>query len=647
MTRPASGGLADARRPAAHFCVAMALAAVACALLPIASVNTIVVGGQEAEPPVRVGPTVLVSGSLSRVFHDEVILAAHPADATRLIACSIIDPAPGSTDAWTKTTAYLSSDGGRHWTHGVTSELDTGDPDCGFAPDGSAYLLALAARRPWDRLGTPTLELHRSPDGGRTWSAPRLMAGGDRPWLVIDRTSSVRPTPVYVTYHTAMRMLRPHGRPAPMGLFLQRSTDGGISWTAPAIRLGEVDRAETAGVTPERAVVLADGTVVILYLSPRDFPGPLPSRPALVAKGLAQYVTTSSDEGRSLSDGVHIADYAMLHGPAGAPGGFAALAVDPGSAAFKDRLYAAWGDARTGRSEIYLSYSSDRGASWSPPRVVSDDSPWAPPAVGPDNHMPTLAVNHAGVVGLTWYDRRDSPDNTGFVPRFRASLDGGDTWLPSVRLTDAANGFEQGEAVRLWSFFTRGSAPGAPHRLAFWRHWWVINGHTAGLAADVHGAFHALWVDNRTGINQMYTARVEVAGAAVRHGSADLAAHADVTAFVGVELNGAAYDPAEHAITARMKIRNTSNRTLAGPLIVRTLSVTSELGTATLENADRGTGEGSSWTFDTPAGGLVPAAATAERVLRLRLSPTRRVKEGNDVKLALAMIEVRILSPAR
>jgi len=37
-------------------------------------------------------------------------------------------------------------------------------------------------------------------------------------------------------------------------------------------------------------------------------------------------------------------------------------------------------------------------------------------------------------------------------------------------------------------------------------------GHTAGLAADANGIFHPLWIDGRTGINQVFTADVTVTG---------------------------------------------------------------------------------------------------------------------------------------
>jgi hypothetical protein len=69
-------------------------------------------------------------------------------------------------------------------------------------------------------------------------------------------------------------------------------------------------------------------------------------------------VLTSGDGGESLTTAVKVADYYLLWPPTAA-GVVPTIAADPGSAAFKDRLYATWPDVRSGRSEILLSYSAD------------------------------------------------------------------------------------------------------------------------------------------------------------------------------------------------------------------------------------------------------------------------------------------------
>ena len=116
--------------------------------------------------------------------------------------------------------------------------------------------------------------------------------------------------------------------------------------------------------------------------------------------------------------------------------------------------------------------------------VVSDDDAGIAPNPRANHFMPAIAVNRRGIVGITWYDRRDNPDNFGYWVRFRASMDGGATWLPSTRISPEAH--KASEDTRKNS------------------------GDTAGLAADAGGDFHPVWVDNQTGIPQMWTATVHV-----------------------------------------------------------------------------------------------------------------------------------------
>jgi len=66
----------------------------------------------------------------------------------------------------------------------------------------------------------------------------------------------------------------------------------------------------------------------------------------------------------------------------------------------------------------------------------------------------------------------------------------GNTWRPSVRVTELIVGTDPEIA----------STPDLET--------WV--GDTAGLAVHASGAVHALWIDNQTGIRQVFTARVAI-----------------------------------------------------------------------------------------------------------------------------------------
>jgi hypothetical protein len=160
------------------------------------------------------------------------------------------------------------------------------------------------------------------------------------------------------------------------------------------------------------------------------------------------------------------------------------LAIDRSRGPLRDHLYAVWPDARyEHRTQILFSSSADHGRTWTDPVVLGNDTDHdANPR--PNNFMPTIAVNKRGVVGVAWYDRRDSPDNLGYNVRFAASLDGGATWLPSVRVSSAPH------------------VPDDDPR--------KNSGDTAGLTADADGVFHPVWIDNRTHVPQMWTTTVKV-----------------------------------------------------------------------------------------------------------------------------------------
>src|SRR5262249_56844730 len=76
---------------------------------------------------------------------------------------------------------------------------------------------------------------------------------------------------------------------------------------------------------------------------------------------------------------------------------------------------------------------------------------------GPDNMTPTVAVNKDGVVCVNWYDRREFNDDLGWNIRLRCSLDGGDTWSPSTKVTDQPTVFG---ATETWNASGRGGAGG-------------------------------------------------------------------------------------------------------------------------------------------------------------------------------------------
>ncbi len=325
----------------------------------------------------------------------------------------------------------------------------------------------------------------------------------------------------------------------------------------------------------------------------------------------------------------------------------AIMAVDSSSGPFKDRIYVEWPDVGSGRSQIMLSYSSDQGKTWSKPRVIDDNRAWANNPSGPDDIHGQVAVNQQGVVGVSWYDRRDNPDNLGWTVRFRASFDGGETFTPSVKVSEVPYLIEKTDPMplsvigRRWKDSNESALVGV-HSFNF------SGGHTAGLAASAEGSFHPLWVGNSTGVPQLWTASVTVNGTAQKNGSAELAKLTDVSGKVKMYFTNRRLFRSSGIVEADVEIENLSEDTLHGPLKLRVLDLNSRLGVAEFINADEG-GKGEGAVFDVTSllegGQLKPHATTKPKRIRIQMTELDRIRPIEPVAVfGLADFSSRVLA---
>jgi hypothetical protein len=396
------------------------------------------------------GPNVLVSSAESerRVSHIEVVAAADLQDPNRLLAASMSE---------TGCRAYLSEDAGRTWTVAVKpTEKNAFDPVVGFGPGGSAYFGYLSP----GKSGLISL-FFRSADQGKHWDKPvdvdaKAAATMDREYLAVDGTKGKNAGRVYWSTSAGSSTLR-----------LYISDDGGRGFQRTT---------DSKELTNEGVVVMADGTVVCLV-----------SGNPLAANYLA--VVLSSDGGHIFGAPRKMCDSfrkgRIVNGGLVLLEGLPQLAAGP-----KDDLYVVWSDSQPGGCRVMFASTTDKGLTWSKPRVLAggagdvQDSP-AVRRKRVDADMPALAVSRQGIVGVCWDDSRDIPDGKhGWDVRFSASLDGGKTFLPSVRVTDVSS-------------IARSES-------------WKWRGHTAALATDAKGRFHPVWIDNRTGVNQVWSAAISV-----------------------------------------------------------------------------------------------------------------------------------------
>jgi hypothetical protein len=78
-------------------------------------------------------------------------------------------------------------------------------------------------------------------------------------------------------------------------------------------------------------------------------------------------------------------------------------------------------------TDIYLARSTDYGATWTEPRIVNDDAP----GVERDQFYSSIAVNAAGTIAMTWYDRREDESNEHARYYVAVSRDGGLRFTPN------------------------------------------------------------------------------------------------------------------------------------------------------------------------------------------------------------------------
>ncbi len=302
--------------------------------------------------------------------------------------------------------AAWTSDGGVTWTIAPGTEPPnykvSGDVSVAVDRHGHAFLCHIAFDKSgvsgyWALGGTRNgIFVRRSLDGGRSWeSEPRVVVEHpvtqpglpweDMPSIVADtREKSPFVGNLYVgwiEFQVDRTMI-----------FFSRSVDDDLTWTTPRVisRTPGLPRDDNGALVAFRGTVADDGT---LYATWTD------------GKGIV--FTSSRDGGRTFAlprriietapPSFNIANFTRGNG-------FPNVAIEPKSG----RLYVAWGDYRNGDTDVFVSASANRGATWSLPTRVNDD----PIHNGKDQFMHWLAVDPTdGAVYAVFYDRRGDSAN--------------------------------------------------------------------------------------------------------------------------------------------------------------------------------------------------------------------------------------------
>lgn len=567
---------------------------------PIA-VLAITAGASLPAQTIEAGRNVQVSRLHPADTHYELLVAADPADASRLIVGSFRYPAGSMRSG---TVVYATRDGGKSWTPTLEGNVleNTSDPATAYGPDGSAYYAAAwlgPANTPRDQR---EMLMFRSRDGGLKWDSPVKFTYSDREYITVDRTKGKYNGRIYVNGNNRV----PYGV---SDFIVFRSSDKGKTWEGPGKRrdFGK----HTVGMMGN-AVVDSDGTIIGVFEENNDI-----------------RAIRSLDGGETLTDASDVdTAYVVPGNRKGSNNNVTALpavAIDESPTASRNNVYAVWADRRTGNSRIRFSASKDKGLTWS--SSIAIDA--MPAADTTDNFMPTVAVNRYGIIAVMWYDRRDHPDNLGWDVRMTASTDGGKTFLPPAKISEKGMSFgsdARWAALKAAVSKSKDSAS-APLTLDVTLNTFTyLGGDTNGLVADASGVFHPVWIDNRNGVPQVWTAPVSVKIAKQRG--------TDVSDKVSVDVSDASFNPASGIVTVVARLRNNSAVTLRGPFAVSASNFDSELG-----NPDAA---GNDWTFAEAS--LAPGAATRVRTWRFVLNNPKPYRSGSRYRLGLLKLRFGVES---
>jgi len=351
--------------------------------------------------------------------------------------------------------AGFSSNGGKSWSE---SELPfsecanipildpfTGapydrasDPWVSIGPDGTAYAVGLLATNSTisgnNDTGVATVT---STTGGASWDNPRLIKSDQGTTPIFEAThffndkESITADPIhagtaYVVWdrlvapsHSVDAILRARAFRGPT--WFSKTIDGGKTWAGTRAIFDPGQNAQTIGnllVVDPKTGVLYDFFELIQSVGPKH---------AFLSNFSVAFVS-SSDGGTTWSGPTTVATQQFVTDTDPNTGqglrtgeGLPSVAID----ASTGQLYAVWSDSRfTGGTinQVVISTSTDGGKTWTAPAVISK-------VTGRPAFTPTVAVNSAGVVGVTYYDLRNLPaGDTTTLPTdywFTASFDHG------------------------------------------------------------------------------------------------------------------------------------------------------------------------------------------------------------------------------
>jgi hypothetical protein len=296
-------------------------------------------------------------------------------------------------------------------------------PSVGYDRKGAAYIAGFyfaGGSRDHGFVG-----FQKSTDGTH-WSKPVVALSNPgrsfpiETWLTVDtNVGSSRVNNVYISGVMAWY-------PGKNQVLVSHSTDGGSTWKQTAVDAAQT-YPEEDGFT--RMVIGKDGTVYATWIHC------VATKTEICGKDIAHMMFSKSVDGGNNWTPPRLMAEATFP-PTGLPNtrqrvyNYPVIGVDNSDGAHAGNLYVVMYTWTGTHLRVQVIRSTDGGSTWSKPVPV------APASDTHDQFFPSLSVNNAGLVGVSWLDRRNDPNNVNYQAFAAISIDGGRTF-PNTQLTKA------------------------------------------------------------------------------------------------------------------------------------------------------------------------------------------------------------------
>jgi hypothetical protein len=373
-------------------------------------------------------PNVQASGGNGSNTANEDPIAANPLNGKELLT--------GANDYNCASLQgfYSSSDGGKTWSSTCMNTLSgaygDGDPGVGYDLQGNSYISGIDG----GTADGSDIVFEKSSNNGQTWSAPAVavknqFSGGltDKDWLQVDDS----PTSKYANaVYISITQFDANNNSE---ITVTHSDDGGTTWTTSI-----VDPLQTYPTVDQFSDITIgkNGTVYVTWMrcSATGSAGDCGGTTA------AFYMSKSTDGGNTWSTPVQVtsvtlapdacscAFYGSLPNTSERVSDIPAVGVNNDkSSPYFNHLAVAFYTWTGTYMKVEVAHSAN-GSKWSTPVAV------APSSDTHDQFFPWLSVSKQGVIGVTWLDRRNDPNNLEYEEFGTYSGSGGKTYHADIQI---------------------------------------------------------------------------------------------------------------------------------------------------------------------------------------------------------------------